>query len=440
MRRSLPTVLLLLAACAQEASPEAPPTDAGGGGDTGAGGAPTCPELSTTGDCRYLGTGGGCDPGERCTVRSRSCPDGGCCTLPYDCAARRPGAAPGGFACVEDDDCETGICVQLSSGGQCLRVCTELPDGSSCPAGLVCRVVELAPGVTAKSCVGEEEGRVNAAASGCNDDTDCLQGRRCRVENGAGLRLAKAAGVCRTDASDAQVGQLCDPTISIVNHPAEGVEALSDRCEGRGLCTEVCSDSDIPACRCDGDDAGLEACVAVRCSKPCRTNDDCPSRTLCRSYFPNDGVEDVDAPFHLCLAPDVENDAEWVCWDETDCCAGGVTRSGGPCCDIRVGLCPSFVHETTHCRFEPRGGGKWLSTCRDATTLGPPGAACTADADCESALCAPTGFCSSPCEPGVVDRCDAFLPGTQCCPMQVGDACVPSCQVACPATPACAPT
>ena len=172
-----------------------------------------------------------------------------------------------------------------------------------------------------------------------------------------------------------------------------------------------------------------------------------PERHLCSSL---EGVvpdfRARDESFRICALPGGPQ-PETGCRDELDCCEAGVFRGHGtPCCNWNgaVGACydQEIPEERTHCGLRLNVGlpGRFHTVCLRPAERAPPGAPCGADDECVSGLCAagPGGRqCSTPCE-RLVDRCDAILPGTQCCPTTFGAGlCVEACRADCPAEDAC---
>lgn len=438
MRRSLAALLVLATAgCVETSGGEGAGGGGGAGGAGGAGGG--CVDRSASGECRESGADDPCGVGRLCSVQQRSCSFDRCCTLPFACIDALASLAPGGTRCEDDGACASGVCVPLEDGGLCLHPCSS---DSSCPPGLGCRVVPLAEGVTVRSCVGVEEERPSARAGRCADDRDCPDGRVCRIVDGERLYEGLAGGVCAAPTGDARVGAACDPTLLRADAPVVP-ESLSGLCEDRGACIEACPESNVPSCLCKDEPPLPGLCRELRCTRPCVADADCPSPFACRAYIIDADSRLGTADFSFCQAPNDEQSTEWFCWDEQDCCIGGLTRLGGECCRTARGGCREPPLDRTHCALVTLPGGRWTSRCEVPTdaaglTRRAPGEACATDAECTSRLCVEQQ-CSSPCDANGVDRCGEILAGTQCCPTRIGEACVPVCRTDCATAEACTP-
>lgn len=411
---------------------------AGGGG---AGGAPACADLSADGDCRHQGPEGGCDSTEVCTIEPfASCGASSCCTLPFVCAAPT-GTRPGGYACDADGDCASGLCLQVAGRGICLRPCSATAALDSCPSGLSCATISLDAQRSVRTCVGTaDDGSYDAERVLCRGDAGCAPGRICRVHDGEQYEAGRAHGVCEPGTRAGETGTLC------VDHgeaPA-GVElerhgfAWSSRCEETGFCMRPCEDVDAPACNCSGLGLSSPECRAFVCTKPCERDAECPSPLVCRADE-RSGLDrlDLDLEFKFCRAPSDE-EWDWFCWDQGECCAGGVTRTGGLCCREVGDVCTAPPPDETVCRVTITGD-RHQQACALPEGRALLGAACADHAACASGLCAPDGRCTSPCLPASLDQCSRLLPGTQCCPLQVQGACVAACQLDCAGAAGCAP-
>lgn len=433
--------LLLLVACATEAS-EPTPSEPGGAG--GAGGAPGCAELGTSGSCRREGPSSGCASDEACALTpAASCGEASCCTLPFACSPAR-GLRPGGFRCEDDGDCESGSCLFVAGGSFCLRACTT---EGGCLPGFTCALHTLDQTRSFRACVGEDErGALDGRRVLCLADGDCPDGRYCQVQAGSAFYDGAAFGLC-VEGTRSQRGLTVTCEAAGPLSLGEGGEGpalparstgWSDACTESGLCHAACVELDPEACNCR-QPQDVEFCRGARCVPPCRIDDDCPSPMRCIAGREQEFTAvDPDLRLKFCGFP-VFVDSGWGCFDETDCCRGGRQRHGGECCNHDAdGICTGAIPDRTHCRVTPEVG-RYTSRCELPTGRGEPGAPCTAHAACESELCAPEGRCTSPCDPGPGDRCDELLPGTQCCPTPVADACIPSCRADCAGGPTCTP-
>lgn len=433
-------LLVALAGCpAEGGGGGAGGSGASGGG--GSGGAPGCADLASSSPCRWEGEGNGCSVDETCApAPGATCGDASCCTVGTSCRPRPLGAKPGGFACDDDASCASGLCVRLSGQGLCLRACDPSIGPGLCPDGQSCAVVPLDGQRSVRTCVGGEEGAFDVGRAFCATDRDCAQERYCHVEQGAALPIGEAYGLCRVGArSGLEAGRLCEGEgtgeFATFGPYATGWSA---GCPESGLCHLACGGAGTELCACIAAvDDGF--CRAARCTQPCSRPEDCPSPLTCKgSEFSDPDLPHPhpDLEFKYCQLPDF-NGADWGCWDETDCCKGGLQRGGAPCCTIREGLCQSDAPEVTYCRVTVTGA-RYGSRCSLPEGLALLGAACTEGAACESGLCV-DGVCTSPCDTGRADRCAEITPGTQCCGARVGEACVRACRASCEAADACTP-
>lgn len=435
-------------ACAEPVA-EAPPSSPGSGGE-GGGGSDTCVDHASGSGCDAEDEGqpGGCPYGEVCAVTARACLGGErCCSLPRSCVAQQ-GERPGGARCEQDADCVTGLCLSPRFGTNvCLRSC-DPDDGTGCPAGMHCTLIELSPGATTPTCLGGTEAAPELDRTVCRSDADCVEGRRCRMQVApGGFGAAVPIGVCelREAGLAPDAGKLCGlPSEGLPARPY-GTPASSADCEEYGLCATQCRANDASVCEC-GDELQSGACLTNRCVVPCRIDADCPPREICGSFvYGADDFERSEHRFRVCQLP-IEASPEWGCRDEQDCCKGGLQRDGRACC-ARIeddGTCRYGAAETTVCTLAeyPPASGRAVSLCRVAVEgRALVGAPCAAAVDCASGLCVADGaggkVCSSPCE-AAHDRCDALLAGSRCCPTPAaGGLCLDTCRFDCGDTAAC---
>ncbi len=437
---ALLVLLGALAGCPAEGGAK----DEGGGGGApgggGSGGAPGCVDLAAGAPCRWEGAGNGCAADETCSVTDgATCGEASCCTIGTACRARVFGAGPAGFACEGDGDCQGGLCVGLSGQGICLRPCDPAQQLGLCPAGQSCAVVQLDARRSVRTCVGGEEGAFDAARVFCASDRDCPDGRYCLVQNGAGLPRGETYALCVPGVRGDEAGRLCEGeetrALATIGESATG---WSDGCAGTGLCHTVCSGQGAGVCYCG---AAVEEghCRAARCTQPCTKPQDCPSPLVCKGSAYTDpkyphAHEELE--FGYCQFPDF-NGPDWGCWDETDCCKGGVQRDGAPCCSERLDRCVEAPLDVTVCRVAI-DGARYTSRCSLPAGLAAIGAVCGDGAACESGLCV-DGVCTSPCDTGRADRCAEIVPGSTCCGARVGEACVRACRTTCDGSDACVP-
>lgn len=436
----LAAALLLLAAACSSAEPEgaAPPPDTGGGGEGG--GNAACVDLLATSPCRAERAGNGCGPDEVCTLEQvRTCGEAPCCTLPTSCRRALPARKPGGFLCEDDDACRSEVCVPIGGAGLCLRTCELPPADPTCPVGQVCALVALDAQRSVATCVSGEVGAYDPAASLCAADSDCAEGRYCRVQDGERIRLGEAVGRCVVGARSGETGRPCEAagTLSFPSRLEGGAEN-SFACPETGLCQIACLGGGPEICNCGGATPAL-SCPAARCTQPCRIDAECPSPMKCRASEHIDPRLDLTYPdltFSYCQLPDFTS-TDWACYDESDCCEGFAQRGGQPCCDLFGGECARPPDERTTCVVAVTDA-HYTSECAVPVGLAILGSPCAAASECESGLCA-DGRCTSPCDPVLAGRCEALLPGSSCCGLPVGAACVAACRTICGGPDGCTP-
>lgn len=413
---------LALAACAPTTDPEAAASGPADGGGAGGGGG--CPDLSEAGDCRADTKEGGCAADEVCSVAPDPCGEGeACCTAAYACRRRSTGR-PGGFSCSTADDCASGVCLSTGGVGVCLRACR--PDGGAatgCPGDARCSLVPLDGRVTVWSCVGAtQEGVQDAAATSCLSDDDCATGRSCQATHGEAYVTGGSFAVCRPVELETPIGRPCNEgAVEFEGMGPHGV-LLSPACGTGAICYDLCEGM-ADVCLCDEAEYAADGCRrALRCTQPCRIDADCESPFVCSE--PDDffriPTAFPDLLYGFCrLSPGMV--PETVCFDESDCCKGGLQADGRPCCYGYTGgspFCATDPVETTSCQLRFEGApGKWNGRCTvpaGGLALGDP---CTTHDACDSRLCAPDGAgggrCSSVCDRGL-DGCPSILPGSTC--------------------------
>jgi len=430
MRRFM-LAMLLCCACAPAAEEGGGAGGGGPGGAGGGGGTPGCVDLSAEGSCRADTEEGGCSATEVCTISSQPCGDEACCTAPYRCAPRPLTGRPGGYSCVEDDDCVSGVCLASGGVGVCLRACQPAAGvATRCPPTTACRLVPLADGATVYSCIGvTEAGELDAAATFCLSDEECLSGRTCQALNAEQYLQGLSVAICRPAELAVQVGISCSGGAPVDEPFTFHGTNLSPRCGGGAICYDRCEGM-ADVCLCDDAEYAADGCARdLRCSRPCRRDTDCPSPYVCSE--PDDfyriPTNFPDLLYGFCrLSPSLV--PETVCLDELDCCKDGLQRDGRPCCDAQNDgqgglVCAGVRFETTVCRLAFDGApGKWNGRCAvpgGGLALGDP---CETHEACESRLCAPDGAggarCSSVCDP-LLDACGQLLPGTSCGAIEV---------------------
>lgn len=451
MRHAAAPILLALAlaACSTPAAEEPAPCTGdgcdGGQGGSGGGAGEECPDLAATSPCGFDGPDDACRD-EVCALATTTCPNGGrCCTLPQVCAPP-VGSRPGGVRCQDDGECASGLCVEVSGVRSCQRTCQRVGAEDSCPDGQHCETLALPGGAVASTCVGGAtiDAR-DPQATVCLRPSHCEEGRDCRIVNPDAVVDGRAFALCLPAAPVDDLFEPCPPPPG--TFPPEHGEQQSALCPMGGLCWDGCRGTDSYACYCSQAQIDDGSCRGFRCTAVCGSDADCPDRTQCQS-FNNRAVpfSDVRQAFSICRFP-VGNPLDTGCWDELDCCKGGLRSNGTSCCEKVNDICvnPLDPAEETHCRLFP-SGGRYLTQCALPEGRLPLGAACATDDACVSGLCVDDGaggrVCSSPCDVRF-DRCADVQAGTACCPTVVtsedGPHCVPACRFGCESPAACEP-
>ncbi len=445
LRTSVALLALVLLACEGPAAEpcEGPACEAGAPG--GGGGAPACADHAAASACRDDDFDDPCGA-QVCALATRSCPDGErCCVLGLSCEDA-VGPAAGGTLCSSDEECASGLCLEISGVKSCFRPCSEAGASGGCPTGQHCEAVGLFGGATTRSCVGGTAEARDPEATICTRPRDCTEGRDCRIVNGASILDGVAIALCLPPAP-ADWFDACAPDPALGISAGFHGELASEACPSGGLCFDACRGEDSYGCYCADAQLGEGTCRAFRCTGVCSRDDDCPDRSTCQGLVGT--LFDFQEPmltFSVCRLPRGEP-LDWSCWDELDCCAGGVRETGAPCCrtEFHGEACvdPPVAVEVTHCRFVP-GEARYLTRCAPPAGLLEPGARCDGHEACESGLCADDGaagrVCVTACDVRF-DRCPDIVAGTSCCPTQVEAAgvahCVPTCRTSCESPAAC---
>jgi hypothetical protein len=444
MSRALALLVpLLLLGCAAPPAEEA--AQEPGGGGAGGGGETACVDHAAAG----CGAMEECAWDESCGTSERTCPAGDrCCSLRLSCAPHR-GDAPGGAPCVEDGDCGTGLCLDLRAGVKlCLRAC-DPTTGNGCVEGQHCALVELGGGATTTTCMGGTPAEPELPRWICRHDGECVDGRICRMHRATDLTGTLAIGTCepRPEGITPDAGRTC-AALPEGFDPTDETQAwtFSAQCEERGLCLPSCNVEVAAACRCQAPALRAGTCEAFRCALPCARTADCPARQTCQAteWTPEGRGDEALEIVKVCQLPRSESEA-WGCWDELDCCHGGLQKDGRACC-VDATLCVEQPLIDSHCSIkdDSLATGRALTGClREDPTKVQLGARCGADADCQSGVCVPDGFgeklCSSPCE-AARDHCARIVPGTSCLPSSLENGlCLDACRFEAAGERACVP-
>ena len=298
------------------------------------------------------------------------CPDDEVCTHVNGmdgyqglCAAAS-GEGQLGEACINRDDCASGLCRDDPAGDYCTSVCAADAD---CGPGYICNrrwFEDAEDGYYSGWCW-----RADASAIPCDAQSDCPEGEAC-----SGFwNVDGPATYCIPPHGDAQFGEPCDAADDCYNY-----FCLSN--EDGGYCTTYCSqDADcMEGYLCgryrwnEEEDDFLGICKRVDGSgTPCEYNSDCTADEVCQHFG---SVEGLDS---RCLAPVGDRSHGEPCDSYLQCDAH--------LCDPRFG-CRSLCAEDEHCpagnlclAFQYSDTEGVFEACRPASGSTDP---CGRDADC----------------------------------------------------------
>lgn len=372
------------------------------------------------------------------------------------CTSTRPAGAPIGSACVEAEDCASGLCLTLNEtfGSFCSGFCTfGVPgcgfDGSEAEAGATCLLTQVRD---------EGPGDRGLCFASCDTDADCREAGAVCVpaasDGRAGVCLVPAAAPPLPTSTTPVIGNACEQS-SDCGAGLSCITATSDflgipASPAGGYCTSACGD--------DGScpEAGT-LCVTratfSQCLRACNPTvaDDCggrdtltcqafatgnPTRGFCAPSCTSDGQcgERVCDPSGLCVEP-----AEVECEADSDCQAGEVCLTDfGTClplpaeclddedcapgeCDLETNTC---VDGPPECESDEQCAAGVCDTELGLCVAVPP--ACSSDADCGVQVCdVELGVCVAPPEGCTSDAdCAAGGGGAQICDEALG-LCVP---------------
>ena len=314
---------------------------------------------------------------DTCKVQEDTCTQNGdCCNLPGGSVCVDFGGASATCTeyCLDNSDCATGCCVELTSGhGACA-------DASMCPKACPSTVAERT----------------------CDSDADCCSGTICLEEYDSGPRICRPK--CTTDSD-------CKPEFCVAD-TTSGELGCTD--PGVGLCTNTCTLKSNGACDDGGFNSdGSDCALGTDCA-------DCGTRV--------NGVEQCD--------DSCTTSANGTCEDGGTGSKSAACSFGTDCtdCGARLGICSNSCGNTDG-SCEDGSGSSGFSLCALGTDCnncgvifggrgqvpcdGSEGTACQAadpnadagDSVCECASCKWESGVDCPTLP---NKCNGVLVSTCC--------------------------
>ena len=178
-----------------------------------------------------------------------------------------------GAACVTGRDCQSGICIDVSSGGICSKPCSQ-----DCPTDWGCRVVNLTP-----VCVPPEL----AQCSDCTTDADCGGLFKCTRFGGANVCLKACAsnGACGATERCVATATDADGGVGLTDAGVSADAGLAGRCvphsdtRNCGACGNRCGTETGTAC-CNGQCVNLLTSEGL-CGTTCEAARACTGGEQC---------------------------------------------------------------------------------------------------------------------------------------------------------------
>ena len=319
--------------------------------------------------------------------------------------------ADGQCACLNNDECSSGFCIETVSGKQCAKSCV-----SECPTGFGCKTVETAGGDLLSVCVPRFPRLCQPCkghgdcATGVDDDTAlCLS-----YEDASGVIGSFCGGICDA-ATPCPTGYSCDKATgaggdkpgqcrrddAVCPCTARAVTlSLSTLCSvanAVGACggTRTCSES------------GLSECNAPQAVvETCNTKDDnCDGQT--DEAAPGVCSDNTLCTYDNCVGGACQHPAAPGDCDDGDACTKGGTCDNGNCatepvlCDDENPCTTDACVPATGCTHVDNNG----ASCSDGST-------CTVGDTCAAGACLPGA--ATVCDDGNSCTDDACDPEAGC--------------------------
>jgi alpha-tubulin suppressor-like RCC1 family protein len=352
--------------------------------------------------------------------------------LPLDASSADNGSggncSAAGCACASNNDCDTGLCMEVNGKSECAKLCQS---ESGCPSDFACSAITTGGGDLVNVCTP----RFNRLCEPCQADVDCSNvigggGNRCVAYKDAAGVLAGHFCSAPCGADDAcPSGYSCQEVTSLGG--AKGKQCLkSDQqcaCDERatklGLATSCSTANALGACQ------GKRACSATglsACDAPAAETETCNLKDdNCNGQTDEPGAavcpDNEACTYDNCVQGGCQHTPKVGACDDGSACTKDDACSDGKCKAAAVTCDDGDVCTEDGC--DPASGCVVLSkasTCTDDN-------ACTVGDACSGGACLPTG--ATVCDdanPCTTDACDPqkgcqFVDNSA--PCDDGDAC-----------------
>jgi hypothetical protein len=270
-----------------------------------------------------------------------------------------------GYTCVENDDCDSGLCIQTRNGKICTKTCVD-----TCPSSFKCVQNNTGSGDNTFICVDKFLYLCNP----CETNGDCTEsggGNKCISWSNAGKFCGS---LCKTDADcpgkkDCTDKENCTNAYSCVDKqcmPTTGECSCSNYAKGKQLQTSCSQKADFASCigKRTCNDTGLSKCEFNTKPETCNgLDDDCNGKTdettcddgnVCTDDLCKDGKCKNSANTADC---DFDSQCHTGYCSQTKCLKGNVKKcdDGNPCtqdyCDNKLG-CTAKLSSGSKCKSD----------------------------------------------------------------------------------------